>query len=189
MLARGYLDGIAEFLQTRDEPAHLHGLGPAVEVVGTEIVVESAVIEHVVGGGEDRRRRERRAGGQAMELGLKIAGVFAGGRPDARIKVVLSQGVPLRVRLDRRLPALSSFLGHRPAQEIRSPTVGKQLMSLPISARMTWALKSLTTEMAVGSRTAVRKGSTWVATSRSIAPMASSRASICRRCSCSRKWW
>jgi hypothetical protein len=65
MLARGYLDGIAEFLQTRDEPARLHGLGPAVEVVGTEIVVESAVIEHVAGGGEDR------GGGSAAPAGKR----------------------------------------------------------------------------------------------------------------------
>jgi hypothetical protein len=32
----------------------LHGLGAAVEVVGTEIVIEGGVLEHVVGGGEDR---------------------------------------------------------------------------------------------------------------------------------------
>ena len=37
------------------------------------------------------------------------------------------------MRLDQRLPALSSFLGQKPAQEIRFPAVGKRLMSPPIS--------------------------------------------------------
>jgi hypothetical protein len=48
------------------------------------------------------------------------------------------------MRLDPRLPALSSLLGQRPAQEIKCPAVGKRFMSPLISARMTWALKSLT---------------------------------------------
>jgi hypothetical protein len=132
MLARGYLDGIAEFLQPRDEPSSLHSFGPAVEVVGTEIVLEGAVFEHVVGGGEDRggesadRLFGAAPGAQAMELGLEIAGVFAGGRPGA-----LDQG----------------------GLEIRCPTVGKRLMSPPISARMTWALKLLTPGMVVRSGT------------------------------------
>jgi hypothetical protein len=38
---------------------------------------------------------------------------------------------PRRIRVDRRLPALSSFFGRRPAQEIKCPAVGKRLMSRP----------------------------------------------------------
>jgi len=103
-----------------------------------------------------------------MELRLEIAAVFAGGRPGALDQGGLEpggaprfrEGRRLRMRLDRRLPALSSFLGQRPAQEIRCPTVGKRLISPPISARMTWALKSLTPGMVASRRTAVRKGST-----------------------------
>ena len=50
----GYLDSIAEVLQPREEAPGLHGLGAAVEVVGTKIVIDGAVLKHVVGGGEDR---------------------------------------------------------------------------------------------------------------------------------------
>ena len=83
------MDGIAEFLETREEAPGLHGFGPAVEVVGTEIVIEGAVLEHMVGGGEDRggegadRLFAAAPRAQAMELRLEIAAVFAGGRPSA----------------------------------------------------------------------------------------------------------
>src|SRR3954447_26613680 len=50
---------------------------------------------------------------------------------------VLSQGAPWRTRVERRLPALSSLRGHRPAQETRWAGVGKRLMSKPISDRLT----------------------------------------------------
>ena len=137
-------------------------------MIGTEIVIEGAVLEHVVGGGEDRGGEGAAPGAQAMELRLEVAAVFAGGRPGALDQGGLEpggaprfrEGRRLRMRLDRRLPALSSFLGQRPAQETRCPTVGKRLMSPPISARMTWALKSLTPGMVASRRTAVRKGST-----------------------------
>ena len=145
------MDSITEFLQTRDEAPGLHGFGSAVEVVGAKIVVMGAVFEHVIGGGEDRggegadRLFGAAPGAQAMELGLEIAAVFARGRPGALDQGGLEpggtprlrEGRLLRMRLDRRLPALSSFLGHRPDQEIRCPTVGKRLISSPISARMT----------------------------------------------------
>ena len=50
----GYLDGLTELLEASDEASGLNGFGSAVEVVGTEIVVEGAVLEHMVGGGQDR---------------------------------------------------------------------------------------------------------------------------------------
>ena len=43
-----------------------------------------------------------------------------------------------RTRVERRLPALSSFRGQRPAHETRWAAVGKRVMSTPISARITW---------------------------------------------------
>ena len=46
-------------------------------------------------------------------------------------------GAPLRILLERRLPALSSLRGQRPAHEIRWPAVGKRLMSMLISEMIT----------------------------------------------------
>jgi len=48
------LDGITEIVESRDKASGLDGFGPAVEVIGAEILVEGAVLEHVVGGGQDR---------------------------------------------------------------------------------------------------------------------------------------
>ena len=85
---RGDLDGIAELLQTGEEAPGLNGLGAAIEVVGTKVVIVGAVLEHVVGGVRieagtaqiaffaPRRARKRRNC-------LEIATVFAGGRPGA----------------------------------------------------------------------------------------------------------
>jgi hypothetical protein len=47
--------------------------------------------------------------------------------------MALSQGAPRRRRVDRRLPALSSLRGHRPAQERRCEAVANLPMSVPIS--------------------------------------------------------
>ena len=55
------------------------------------------------------------------------------------------------MRVERRLPALSSFLGHRPAQETRCAAVANRLMSLPISAAMMRAPSSLIPGMVVSS--------------------------------------
>src|SRR6516225_2325004 len=72
--------------------------------------------------------------------------------------MALSQGAPRRRRVDRRLPALSSLRGHRPAQEHRCAAVANQLMSTPISDRMTWALSSLTPGMVLSCSDGVTKG-------------------------------
>src|SRR5271165_3529638 len=49
-----------------------------------------------------------------------------------------SQGAPLRRRLERFRPALSSSRGHMPAQESRWPAVGKTFISTPISEITVW---------------------------------------------------
>ena len=69
-----------------------------------------------------------------LELGLKVAAFTSRSRPGALDEGGLQPGGALAHAVDRRLPALSSFLGHSPAQEIRWPSVGKRLMSVPISA-------------------------------------------------------
>jgi hypothetical protein len=76
------LDGITEIVESRDKASGLRGFGPAVEVIGAEIVVEGAVREHVVGSGQDRggygadRFLDASAGAQAVELCLEIAALF-----------------------------------------------------------------------------------------------------------------
>jgi len=69
-----------------------------------------------------RRRRSplrSSAGSHTLELGLKVAALGLAAAQAHWMRVVFSQGAPLRMRVDRRLPALSSFLGHRPAHEIK----------------------------------------------------------------------
>src|SRR6266700_896941 len=61
----------------------------------------------------------------------------------ASTRAVRSQGLPLRVRPLRRLPALSLLPGHMPAHEARCRALGKRRISAPISARMTRVLAPL----------------------------------------------
>src|SRR5215213_3930395 len=74
-------------------------------------------------------------------------------------RAVFSQGAPWRNRVERRLPALSSLRGHRPAQETRWAAVGKRPMSVPISATMARAARSPMTGTVRSRRTASRNGS------------------------------
>src|SRR3954468_595105 len=73
------LDGVAEVGEPADEPPGLNFPGTPVEVVGAEVPVGGAVLEHVVGRGQDRgRHRARRlsgaaAGAQAVVPGLQVA--------------------------------------------------------------------------------------------------------------------
>ena len=59
------------------------------------------------------------ASAQAMKLPLRVAGLLRAAAQAHWTRVVLSQGEPLRMRVDRRLPALSSLRGQMQAQEIR----------------------------------------------------------------------
>jgi len=61
----------------------------AVEVIGAEVCVEGAVVEHVVGGSQDGGGHCANglfwsaAVAQALELGLQVAGLLAAGCPGA----------------------------------------------------------------------------------------------------------
>ena len=172
-----------------NEAAGGGGFGAAVEVIGAEVLVEGAVLEHVIGGAQDGGGDRAdglfgaSTGAEAVELGLEVAALGSVAAQAHWIRVVFSQGAPLRMRVDRRLPALSSFFGHSPAQEIRWPSVGKRLMSMPISATMTLGAEVAEARNGVLSdRGGLRKGSILASTSWSIPAMAASRASICSRC-------
>src|SRR3954468_13298583 len=64
-------------------------------------------------------------------------------------RTALSHGAPVRRRVERRLPALSSLRGQSPAQEIRWPAVGKRLMSMLISEITTAVDRGLNPGMVV----------------------------------------
>src|ERR1035441_3069983 len=72
--------------------------------------------------------------------------------------MVFSQGAPFFMRVERRLPALWSLLGHSPAQETRWPAVSKRLMSMPISETSTSAERWLMPGMVISNSMAARKG-------------------------------
>jgi hypothetical protein len=60
---------------------------------------------------------------RAVELGLQIAALLVTGGLGAFHKRCLGRSTPLRRRLDRRLPALSSLRGQNPAHESSTMTV------------------------------------------------------------------
>src|SRR3954449_12549715 len=109
--------------------------GAVIEVIGAEILVPSAVPEHVVDRGQYRsghgtqRLLGATAAAQAIELSLEIAALLAGCTQAHWTSTVLSHGAPLRRRADRRLPALSSLRGQSPAQDNRWAALGKRLIS------------------------------------------------------------
>src|SRR5437899_8803054 len=74
------------------------------------------------------------------------------------MRIGLSHGAPLRSRVERCLPALASWRGQRPAQEIRCPTLGKRVMSVPISATRIYAAVVLTPGIVTRWATAARHG-------------------------------
>ena len=157
--------------------------GAFVEVVCAEVLVEGAIFEHVVSGSEDGSGDSTdgllgaAAGSNAQVLSVEVSFLGARGRPCALDQSGLEPGAPFFMRVERRFPALSSFLGQSPAQEIRSPSVGNRLISIPISDRITSAERRLTPGMVFSISMATRKGSTLQSTSLSMRPMAASRAS------------
>jgi hypothetical protein len=79
------LDGITEFFKALYQVLGVRDLGTAVEMVGTEILIDSSVFEHVVEGGEDGggdgtdRFLRPAAAAQAQVLSLVVASLFVFG--------------------------------------------------------------------------------------------------------------
>src|SRR5271167_1130308 len=73
------LDGKAEVLDAADKAKDLLAFRTAVEVVGAEVLVQRAVLQHVIGSGENRcsdradSLLRSSSGSQTLELGLKVA--------------------------------------------------------------------------------------------------------------------
>jgi hypothetical protein len=116
------------------------------------IFVFDPILEHMPSSSEHRGLFGAAASFEAQELGLQVAPLDADRGPGTVTRAVLSHGAPLRVRVERRLPALSSFLGHIVAQDSKCPAVGKRATSTPISATRTCAVSSLTPSIVVSRR-------------------------------------
>jgi hypothetical protein len=69
-----------------------------------------------------------------------------------------SAASPLRAFPERRFPADSWLPGHMPAQDARCAAMGNRLMSTPISAMITSAVRLPTPGIVVNRRVAHRKG-------------------------------
>src|SRR5262249_2808298 len=135
-------DLITEVSDAVCEPGCGFGRVATGEGFGAEVLVVSAVAQHVVDRGQDRRgHRDGRLLGtaacfEAQELSLQIAILLArcapGGLQQYRLEPWRALFDPRRAA--RRLPALSSRRGTNPAHETRWPALGNWLMSIPISA-------------------------------------------------------
>src|SRR5581483_5971591 len=134
------VDLTSEIAEPADETADGLRLVVTREVIGAEITVRHPVVEHVVG-------RARHRGGDGKD-GLPGTPAHA-----AVTMGVFSQGAPLRRRVERRLPALASLRGQRPAHDTRGAALGKRVVSTPISATITWATPSLTPGIVISSAT------------------------------------
>src|SRR5215470_4950524 len=77
------------------------------------------------------------------------------------------------MRVERRLPALSSLRGQMQAQETRLASLGKRLMSVPISEMICSAARFLTPGTELTCSTAVRKGAMAASIFRPLTPMRS----------------
>jgi hypothetical protein len=115
------LDLTAEVSQASEQA--LDGLAGVVsaEVVSAQVSVFDTVAQHVIRGGEHGGRDRgdglfRAAPGlDAQELSVQVAGPTRTAAQAAVTSAVFSQVPLLRTRVLRRLPALSSLRGHRPA--------------------------------------------------------------------------
>src|SRR3954470_21541701 len=107
-----------------------------------------------------KRRRKRWYCAPRWVLRVRVAAQAAS------TSAVRSAASPLRARPERRLPADSWLPGHSPAQDARCAAVEKRLMSVPISATITHAVRRPIPGMLPSRSIAAEKGaasvSTWV---------------------------
>jgi hypothetical protein len=140
-------DGVAEALELGDE-ASGGALGVAAsEVVAAEVAVGLCGAEHVPDSGQDRvldgadRAAVPDPGAQALVERLEVGVLRRVAASAACLSASLSHLEPLRMRPERCLPADWWLPGHCPAHDASSLAEGKTLMSTPISATMTSAVR------------------------------------------------
>jgi hypothetical protein len=107
---RGEFGGEAKIGQALEQTFCLLLLGTAVEVIGAEVVVLIATLEHVISSREDRSGHgaDRLLGSasraHAVELGLDIAGLLAAGGPSALHRKAKKPGRRSCTSISRMMP-------------------------------------------------------------------------------------
>jgi len=116
---------------------------PTIEVNGSEIFIERAVFEHVIGGREDGgsnsadRFLRPASTAQSHELRMQVRGFGARGGPSALNEHGLEPGGSPAQASRPALAGTFVVARHRPAQERRWAALANRPMSVPISDRMT----------------------------------------------------
>ena len=105
---------ITEISDAVGESGRGFGRITASEVFRAEVLVASTITQHVIDGCQDRRGNRDRcllgavARFETEELGLEIAVLLARCAPRSCTSTGLNQGAPFLIRIERRLPTLSS---------------------------------------------------------------------------------
>src|SRR3954470_13092877 len=149
--SRGWLecDVVSEGFELGDEALGV-AFGVALEVVAAEVVVGLAGAEHVPVGDQHRvfDGAERAAVGDAGLEALVLGGEVAAFAADRRQGGFFERDAePFGALAGAPGAAFAGELvvaGQRPAQLARCPAVGNTLMSMPISATMTSAVRRAT---------------------------------------------
>lgn len=169
---------MTQLFQGADVPPDRVFFGRWVEVVGSEVVVCSLVRPVMVrdfengtrhGGDRLRRRITRRSRAPKVQPLVRMAA------PAASVRAIRSHLQPFRVAPRLRWPALALFPGHGPAQLAKCLAVGKRVMSTPISATRTSAVRCATSGIALSRATVPAQGARWTSISVPRVAMASSR--------------
>jgi hypothetical protein len=121
------------------------------------------------------------AAAQALVLGGQVGVLGSGAAFADSANVARSHLEPFRVLSERRLPADSSLPGHTPAQEARCFVVGNALMSTPISAISTSAVRCLTPGIVINRSRWRAQGAICSSIASDSRSIASSRKSMCAR--------
>jgi hypothetical protein len=161
-------------------------------VIGAKIFVFDPIFEHVPSGIEHRGGDRENgffgatANFEAQELGLQVATLDADRGPGGRDQGGFEPRCPFGVRVERRSPALSSFLGTS-SPRTASARHWESAMSTPISATKTCAVSSLTPGIVVSRRAHCSIGAKVFPTSASTVARACWSESMSPRCSLSKR--
>jgi len=137
---------------------------PPIKVSGSELLIECAVFEHVIGRREDRGGNRAdcllrpASSAQPHELRVEVGGLSARSGPGALNDRGLQPG-GTHTQAGRAALAGAFLVARAQAGPgaRRCAAVANRLMSVPISDRMTWALSSLTPGIVLSCLTASRK--------------------------------